>query len=71
MEQHSLIRFADPDERRNVIGRQAFEISQDDDLTLVRRQLREKLLDASGEAFGHDPVVSAICPRLRWCHPRT
>ena len=59
----------DANERGDIIRRQAFEIAQHHDLALHIGQLWQQLLDAPGEALGHDAVVGTVGPRLGWCDP--
>ena len=65
-----MISVGDANERGDIVRRESFEIAQHDDLALAIRQLRQQLLNASGEVLGHEVVVGAVGPRLGRSDPR-
>jgi hypothetical protein len=70
MQEHALVTVVDAEEFAHVGRRDTLDVTQHNDLALALRELWKQLLNALRHAFGHQPVVRPVGPRLGWHDPR-
>ena len=69
MQQDPLIATGDPEGRTGLIAREPFDIPQDEDLTLTRRQIIEGRVEDRRQGGGIETIVAVLGPALKRIGP--